>query len=340
MECALRVGVLGMNFKTADLDLREAMARASVKLTGEQGLFFPHATVILSTCNRCEIYFSHLDLAQAHSDLLDFLRLSVREAKVEELLLQKLYSYFGMDCFYHLCKVTCGLDSAIVAETEIQHQVKCSYLSASKKQLPSPLHFLFQKALRVGKKVRSDLPLIQGGSAVFIVLWEWMERFGFSCKESNVLFVGNSQMNRELASFLKKRGLERADLSTRYLDEEFSQIHEVRRFGYEHLQHWGQYDLIVCASQSAHFLIQGKPAEIKRRLLVDFSVPRNIDPKVGTYPKQMLFNIEELDALAKQKMAHRQELLFRCEKKIRQHTSRICTSYRKKQRFYQLVQSQ
>lgn len=142
MDCPLRIGVIGLNHKTAHLALRETFARAALRLQNEMGLFFPHATIVLSTCNRTEIYFSSPDLSECHSELLSFLR----SEHLDEPFEHRLYSYFGIDCLSHLCLVASGLDSAIVAETEIQRQVKMSYLRSSERaQLPSSLHFLFKK---------------------------------------------------------------------------------------------------------------------------------------------------------------------------------------------------
>ncbi len=105
--CYLRVGVIGINYKTADLSLRETFARISERISGERALFLNHPTVLLSTCNRTEIYFSGEDLAEVHSDLLSFFRPYLNEP-FEHLL----YAYFGIDCFSHLSRVTSGLDSA------------------------------------------------------------------------------------------------------------------------------------------------------------------------------------------------------------------------------------
>src|SRR3989344_5631616 len=103
-SCVLRVGVIGVNFKTAELPLREAIAKSAQSLAGERSLFFPCPTVLLSTCNRTEIYFSADDLAQVQSELLSLLR-----RQVAEPFEHRLYSYFGIDCFAHLCRVAAGL---------------------------------------------------------------------------------------------------------------------------------------------------------------------------------------------------------------------------------------
>ena len=106
-----------------------------------------------------DLTFSSTDLGTStHTYLLSILR-----TEVEEEFDHKLYSYFGVDCFSHLTRVTLGLDSAIIGETEIQGQVKLAYENTSDYHaLPEALHFLFQKALGISKKLRSELQLGRG----------------------------------------------------------------------------------------------------------------------------------------------------------------------------------
>jgi len=149
----MRIGLVGINHKLASLSLRESLAKAFRKCFGNS-----HPFILLLTCNRIELYFSSPDLAATHTAILSALK---KETSCE--CDQKLYSFFGMECFLHLAKVTAGFDSAIMAETEIQGQVKQAYEEALKsKKLPSELHFLFQKSLHISKLCRSKYDLGRG----------------------------------------------------------------------------------------------------------------------------------------------------------------------------------
>src|SRR5262245_52879886 len=103
----MRFGVVGINHKLADLKLREKLAKACQNRFLSSSFHGDHHFVLLSTCNRTEFYFSSDDLAETHSYLLRILR-----QDVEDDFDQKLYTYFGTDCFLHLTRVTSGLDSA------------------------------------------------------------------------------------------------------------------------------------------------------------------------------------------------------------------------------------
>ncbi|PIS02027.1 MAG: glutamyl-tRNA reductase [Chlamydiae bacterium CG10_big_fil_rev_8_21_14_0_10_42_34] len=303
----LSIGVLGINFKTADLALREAIARGAQTLNGERAIFFSHPIVVLSTCNRTEIYFSDDDLPGVHSDLLAYLR-----KQIEVPFEHRLYSYFGTDCFTHLCRVTAGLDSAIFAETEIQRQVKLAYGKA--RVLPSCLHFAFQKALKVGKTVRTQLELERGSPTLYSKLWQMT-----NWKNKRILIVGHSEINRGLISFLQHKDVQNISICTRYLDAvKLEGIHLSDRNA---LNEWQQFDVIVCASRSEKYLIKGQGS--MRHWIFDLSVPRNVDPEVGKSTN--LYNIDEL--IERNEPLHKIEA---CEALVRSNVTKLARIYRVK----------
>ena len=317
--CVLRVGVLGINFKTADLPLREAIARGAQSLSGERSLFFPHPTVLLSTCNRTEIYFSAEDLAEAQSDLLSLLRV-----QVEESFEHRLYSYFGVDCLAHLCRVASGLDSAILAETEIQRQVKIAYARSSEiLELPGSLHFLFQKAFKVAKSVRNQISIDRGAPTLFSTLWQIAEENFERVEERRFLLVGYSEIHRGFSLFLKRKGVRNLTFCTRSPER----VQEGNALGREELSRWGEYDLISCASQSNGFLVKGRGK--KKHLIFDLSVPRNVDPAVEGGGVS-LYNIEQIDDFIEEKKFMQSESVQRSEEHLWESVFRLARAYREK----------
>lgn len=258
------IGVLGVNHKTADLSLRENIAERAIKFC--ENPFLPYPTVLLSTCNRTEIYFHSEDLALAHSQLL-------RNFGNE----QAFYSFFGIYCFFHLCKVASGFDSAVFAESEIQRQVKKAYANA--KSLPSCMHYVFQKALKVSKEIRSKYQ--QNSQSLYHALWRMCE-----WKNRKILIVGFSQINRGLISFLLHKKVDSITLCTR--NPQTVQIEGVSIGDRRLLSEWENYDVIVSASFGEGFLIRGKGE--KGQVIFDLGVPRNVDPQVGA----TLYNIEDV----------------------------------------------
>ncbi len=294
----MRIGVLGLNHKTADLDLREQFARAARTLARERALFFVHPTVLLSTCNRTEIYFSASDLSEAHTDVLAHLR-----RYLEVPFEHRLYTYFGIDCFTHLARVTAGLDSALVAETEIQRQVKVAYATATEfLQLPSCIHFVFQKALRVGKQIRTRFSF-HGVPSLSQAVWDMAD-----CQAQRVLLIGNSEINRQMARYFSRRGVAHIALVTRTP----STVPGCTVYSREHLVHWSQYDIVIAATNSDEYLLSGP--QVPGPVLFDLSVPRTIDPALGA------INIEMLNAW----VAEKTDELQAADAALVEHVLKLC----------------
>lgn len=288
----MRVGVIGINHKLACLKLREALAKACQRRfsLGQQ-----HACVLLSTCNRTELYFSDSDLAQAHSNLLAILR-----REIAEEFDQRLYSYFGVDCFQHLCRVTAGLDSAIVAETEIQGQVKGAYEAAADcMDLPSEIHYLFQKALKIGKRVRSALPIKPGlPDLEHSIFKEGMSYFS-NASQLKILCIGASEINKKIIAYLKKKQMQNITLCNRTCRHahEVAAAYDIAMLNWNKLEQWHHFDWVIFGTKSPHYLITKEhiPQTISRKLVMDLSVPRNVDPIIAHDPRVTLLNIDELN---------------------------------------------
>jgi glutamyl-tRNA reductase len=320
-SCALQIGVLGLNFKTAGLDLQEEMARGASSLFGEKGFFFRCPTIILSTCNRTEIYFSGEDLASIHSDLLAWLR-----SLIQESFEHRLYSYFGIDCFSHLCRVVSGLDSAILAETEIQRQVKVAYQQTAQcLSLPSSLHYIFQKALKVGKAVRNQFPLQKGSPSLFSVIWHLTQEFFKDKLPRSVLFVGYSELTRLLIPSFLRKGIEKMTLCTKRPSS--VQLSPCAIVGREALYSWSKFDLIICASKADGYLIQGSGTP--GRLVFDLSVPRNVDPSIGQ--TSQLYNMEQINACIERNLKQHMIYVGQGEELIKTNVRHLVRIYRHKQ---------
>ncbi len=284
----MQVGVIGINHKFADLKRREIFAKICLRQFSP-GSERPHNPILLSTCNRTEIYFSDDDLGLAYHDILSILR-----TELPDCALNALYSFFREECFAHLCRVTAGLDSAIVGETEIQGQVKQAYEGAS--TLASPMHLLFQKALRTGKKVRTALHLGRGLADTESAIFEAGQSLFGDVHACRVLFVGASEINDKVLRRFRAKGLDDMTLCNRSVEkaEELACGQEVRIEPWHHLDRWHQYDIVVVGTRYPDYLITGVPPLSDPKLLVDLSVPRNVDPLIERHPMIALYNIERI----------------------------------------------
>lgn len=293
----MRIGVIGINHKLADLKLREVLAKAFQKRFSNLKVVHPgHSMILLSTCNRTELYFSSEDLSNTHTYILTALR---EELKAD--FEQKLYSFFHKDCFTHLAKVTSGLDSAIMGETEIQGQVKAAYLGACMSQrLEKELHFLFQKSLKIGKEIRTQIPIERGVPDLEHACLHMGKRFFKSVESQKVLFIGASDINLKIIRFFQTRGIHDITLANR---TESTAKKLAARLGlatlpWERLSRWKEYDWIIFGTKAPDYVISLSATETRPpgcKLLIDLCVPRNVDPEIAC-DSIRLANIDEINS--------------------------------------------
>lgn len=323
----MNIGVIGINHKLADLTLREALAKACQKyFTLLDPDHAPHRFVLLSTCNRTEIYFSSPHLSEAQSFILNLLRQEVaREFD------QKLYSFFRKDCFYHLCRVTAGLDSAVLAETEIQGQVKTAYEHAANQgSIPGVLHFTFQKALKVGKAVRTEIPLSAGLPTLEQAIFSIGSRFFDAATPPRILFVGASHINSKVIDHLHRREFGELTICNR---SELEARRWAAKYGISYLdwtrkEGWKEYDLLVFGTRAPKPLLTPKNLpERKRQLIIDLSVPRNVCPKVAEVESASLYNIDQLNRSLNLKKKKIQSLIQNAEQQVMIHSQRLTRCY-------------
>jgi len=330
----MRIGVLGINHKLADLRLRELLAKSCQRRFGaECSSHGFHYFILLSTCNRTEIYFTSEDLAQTHTYLLNILR-----EEVPEEFDHKLYSYFGYDCFFHLSRVTAGLDSAIIAETEIQGQVKAAYEHAAEYVVfPEELHFLFQKSLKIGKSVRTSLPLKPGlPDLEHAILNMGTDLFPHPL-QAKVLFVGASKINTKILSFLKSKKVQSISICNRSPQSamEIADVHQVQALPWIAIQKWHEFDWIIFGTKSPEYLItrQMIPSQLlSRKLFIDLSVPRNVEPSLRQHPQITLFNIDQINQTLKVRKKTIASTLLQAEKMVKSTSKRQIDLFHQKEK--------
>ncbi|MCC5832140.1 MAG: hypothetical protein JJU12_03760 [Chlamydiales bacterium] len=290
----MRIGVLGINHKSADLRLREKLAKACRRrFASENSLHASYSYVLLSTCNRTEIYFSSPDLAQTHTLLLAILR-----GEVEEEFEHRVYSYFGGDCFFHLACVTAGVDSALIGETEIQGQVKRAYEdAASIRPLSRELHFLFQKSLKIGKDVRTREDLSKGLPTLEEAIFQAAENLLGNLERREILFVGLSEINHKIFVRFKQKGFRKITFCNRSHDKaaKVAQREDVKLLAWEEFERWSEFDLAIFGTTCPDFLVSEAPSVCKIKLVIDLSVPRNVDPQLGRQEGITLLNVDQLN---------------------------------------------
>lgn len=295
------------------------LTRVFQHLFGEKGSHESFCSyVLLSTCNRVEIYFGGENIASIHVQLIALLR-----RKIMLPFEHVLYSYFSSDVFLHLARVTSGLDSAILGETEIQRQVKVAYaLAKGKRPLTAYMHYLFQKSLRLGKQTRSLYNLSKGKWQLEELVVSQLKLFAKRLPLTRVLLIGNSEMNRRLLPLLSSMMFKEMMLcSRRGIEASLIDKYPLLQMGnMEVLKLWENYDVIISATtHEKHVLQKQKRKTHHKMIMVDLSIPRSLDPLFVKDPTVNLLNLEDLAAIFeenkrvyKTELSSCEEVLHRC----------------------------
>jgi glutamyl-tRNA reductase len=319
---------LGVSHKTAPVALRERLAFTE-SAAGEFAKRATHTAevreaVVLSTCNRTEVYLVVGDSVRAESDVLGLLARQARIRPTE--LSEAIYAPRNCDAARQLYRVTAGLESMIVGEAEIQGQVSRAHQAALAAGCTGPFsNRLFAAALTTGKRVRSETAI--GASRVSVpsvavdlalsVVGERAEgddderRAGEQPKgglgDRHVVILGAGETSELTARALAEQGAGTIFVANRHADRALSMA---QRFGGsvvgleglpDQLMH---ADIVLCSTASPHPIVGREELEVvmcqregRPLLLIDIAVPRDVEPSCGELDGVSLYDIDDLQAV-------------------------------------------
>ncbi|MGM0377334.1 MAG: glutamyl-tRNA reductase [Bacteroidota bacterium] len=304
------IGVIGLSHKSAPLDVRECYAfgnhdvtQLSQKiLTSDQ----VDEVVIISTCNRTELYFvtssNCLKGAIKHIDhcLRDY-------GPYDPTSKKHFYHLFDNAAVNHLFRLISGLESMVTGEYQIVSQVKEAYDLAHQNNFSGKiLNRLFIKTLEVGKLVRTRTEISRGAFSVSYAAVEKCRTHFSNLEERNILLVGAGETGELVVKNFHKRGCHRISIANRTAGhaEELAGRYQAETVPFTQLADAIRKAEIVISSVSGEHLIHsqmlgGSPFEHKV-MMVDLGVPRNIHPRVGEMDHVRLLNIDDLQKVVLQ----------------------------------------
>jgi glutamyl-tRNA reductase len=321
--------VLGLSHHSSPVELRERFAFAEARIPAvlelmrQQGIV--DEAVILSTCNRVEIYAStSLDSVKAFVELKEFL-LTCHDYR--DPLTDELYTLNEPQSVHHLFKVACGLDSMVLGETEILGQLKKAYDLALQHQHTGPrLNKAFQRAFNVAKHVRTETSIQRGSISVGSVAVELAEKIFSSLDGRHVMVIGAGDTSEKTARALMSRGAKSIVVANRSLERAQALAAEFggRAVNFDDWSsEFSHIDIAISSTAAPHHILNRAKLEplMKLRknrplLLVDIAVPRDIDPEVNLMPNVYLYNVDDLQGIAEDYLKQRKEEIVRCEKII------------------------
>jgi len=314
----------GLSHHTAGVSLRERFAVDSSSLAvllGEMRLRASLAeAVLLSTCNRVEVYGIAPDPEPAARDCSSFLQDTAG-------INADFYRHEHTECVRHLFRVACGLDSMVLGETEILGQVKDAYTAALEGGATgAALNRLFQSAFRVAKHVRTETGITRGAVSVGSVAVELAEKIFGDLSGCRLLLLGAGEAGTRVARSLQSRGVGRLVFANRTFDRAAELAAELGGMAL-HFDHWRNsledVDIVIGATAARERLLS--VGELSRLMLprgdrplffVDLAVPRDFDPELNALEGVYLHDMDSLQAIARRSMEAREEELERCEQLI------------------------
>ena len=321
----MEIMVLGLNHKTAPVDIREKLSVPSNRATEFMEMFRERhifdERLLLSTCNRTEIYgvgeASLRDVAEAKKLLSEYSKLDL------SLFEDKLYVLRQPNSVQHLFSVASGLDSMVVGETEIIGQVKDAYLAAHEKgQTGKVLNNLFQRSFKVAKNLRTQTEIGTGRVSVASVAVDLAQKIFDDLKRVRVMVLGTGEMSTQVAKAMVSKGAYPIVVSSRHLDraEALAGSLKGEALSFEsYEQRIKEVDILVKATVAPQILIHAKQVRgwMKTRhekplFMIDIAVPRNIEPAVEKLDNVYLYNMDDLQGVADKNKAFRESQLERC----------------------------
>ena len=318
--------LLGVSHRTAPVDLRERLDFSSRDLGAAVDALAtrPSAaeSVVLSTCNRSEIYVASSDPARAREELTAFL--SDYHNLPASAFTPHLFSHDNEAVVRHLFRVAAGLDSLVVGEPQILGQVKDAFQTAASHRSAGPmLSKLFHSSFVVGKRVRTETGLGEGAvSASFAAVALARKIFG-SLEGRRVLVVGAGEISTLTAQHLRSNGVGEILIASRtpaHADALAVTVNGQVLAWDEMAQGLATADIVVTATGSPRPIITQAQVEAvtrKRRpdplFIIDLAVPRDVEASVGDLDQVFLYNVDDLQTIVQENLSRRSSEIARAE---------------------------
>lgn len=319
---------VGVNHKTAPVSIRERVAFAPEKMIDALSSLISaqkaNEAVIVSTCNRTELYCSVEDFSKAEG-IVEWLG---QYHGIDQQDLQKYcYTHCDDDSVRHVMRVASGLDSLILGEPQILGQVKSAYAVSQEGACLGPeLESLFQRAFSVAKRVRTDTAIGENPVSIAFAAVSLAQRIFADIRNSTALLIGAGQTIELVARHLKENGIKRIIVANRTLARAETLANELNAEAIM-LGDIGDYlpqaDIVI-SSTASQLPIIGKGmverATSQRRhspmLLIDIAVPRDIEPEVEDVKDAYLYTVDDLHSVIEENVRARQDAAKAAEQMI------------------------
>lgn len=311
----MQIKILGLNYKTAPVSVREKISldKESIRrgLENLDSYDELEETVILSTCNRTEIYaVTSTNCAASVKNFFNDLTGGINE--------NFLYEYDGKNCVQHLFEVASSLDSLILGESQILSQVKEAYsIAKSTGTTSTVLNTLFNRAIAVGKAVRTETRIAYSSVSISSAAVELAAKKLGGLKGRTALIFGAGKMAQLTAQHLKSRDIEKIFVVNRHYSRavEMAEKFNAQAVAWdEAFETADNVDIIITSTGAPHYVVKAWQTQqlMTRRqgrelFFIDIAVPRDVDPDVAKINGVTLYNIDDLESVVESNIKFRQE---------------------------------
>jgi glutamyl-tRNA reductase len=331
----MRLFAVGLSHRTAPVELRESVdfARAGLEhaLSALAARGISSEAVVLSTCNRAEIY-TLADSDGAADAIRSFF--SEYHGVAAAILAEHLYAYRGGEAARHLFRVAAGLDSLVVGEPQILGQVKAAYTTASDLHFTgATTHRLFHAAFAVGKRVRSETGLGEGAVSVSYAAIELAKKIFGSMSGLNVLILGAGEMAKLTGVHLRSQRVKQITIASRTFAaaEQLAQQLGGRAIPWREMAAGlAAADIVVTATGATDPVVTKSAVEEAMRsrrsrplFVIDIAVPRDVEQAVGDLDQVFLYHMDDLQVIVQENLARRSSELAGAEAIVDEEVARF-----------------
>lgn len=318
----LQLICLGMNYRTAPVELRERAGLAARKVAAFSADFRTtpspcHEVAILSTCNRVELYAAASDSKKGVAQLAAYW--SNQTGVSADELLAHAYTFAENSVVEHLCRVAAGLDSIVVGEPQILGQVTHAYETATaQRTLSTLLRTLFRTAIRSGKRTHTETEIGRNAASVSSVAVKLAADKLNGLDERHVIMIGAGKMGKLALKAIRSHQIgalslvNRTQHTAQLLADEFGGV----AYGFEQLgKRLVSADLVLCSTAAPHTLIDRDMMQkvmarrTKPLVIIDIAVPRDVEPTVQQVDGVHLYDVDALQNFVDEALLERQKAI-------------------------------
>ncbi len=325
----MNILVVGLSHKTAPVEIREKVAFAPTEMEAplQQMLALPSVSeaVIVSTCNRVELYATSRNVDAAITELKQFLA-AYHQLRLSDLE-QHLYSYEGAEAIRHVLRVSASLDSMVIGEPQILGQIKTAYGYACEfKTAGLILNRFLHKAFSVAKRVRTETAIASSAVSVSFAAVELARKIFDTLEDKTVMLIGAGEMCELAARHFVNNGVAKVLVTNRTFSraEKLADEFDGTAVSFENFrEQLHRVDIVLSSTGAPDYVLEAKKlkevCKLRRHkpmFLIDIAVPRDIDPLANKLDGIYLYDVDDLQGVVQANLKERHKEAAKAEEII------------------------